>query len=197
MLRITPVVRTLIIINIIVFILQMMTQGLVTEWLALYNVKTQGFKPYQLFTYMFCHADFWHIFGNMLVLAFCGPIMEEFWGQRRFTIFYTICGVGAGLFSILVDMYTGQASTMIGASGAVFGVMTAFGITFPNMEIRLLFMPFTFRAKYLVLALGSWAIFKGLQPTTGDHVAHFAHLGGIIVAIILIQIWRGRGSSGY
>lgn len=198
MLRLTPVVRNLILINVIVFVVQAMTGDVITQWLALYNIKTQAFKPYQLFTYMFCHANFWHIFMNMLMFSFFGPILEEFWGQKRFLIFYTVCGVGAGLFSIVIDMlFGGHASTMIGASGAVYGVLTAFGVTFPNMELRLMFLPFSFRAKYLVIALGSLAIFNGLRPTPGDNTAHFAHLGGIVVAIILIQIWRGKGGSGY
>jgi len=86
---------------------------------------------------------------------------------------------------------------MIGASGAAYGVLTAFGLIFPNMELRLMFLPFAFKAKYLVMVLGSIAIYSGFRSDPGDNVAHFAHLGGIVVAIILIQIWKGRGDSGY
>jgi membrane associated rhomboid family serine protease len=197
MLRLTPVVRNLILINVVIFILQAVSKDVLTQYLALYNIQTQAFKPYQLFTYMFCHADFLHIFFNMLMFSFFGPILEEFWGQKRFLIFYTACGIGAGVFSILMDYVMGRPSIMIGASGAVYGVMTAFGIIFPNMELRLLFFPFSFKAKYLVMVLGSLAIYNGLRPTAGDNVAHLAHLGGIVIAIILIQFWRGRGSSGY
>jgi membrane associated rhomboid family serine protease len=202
MLRLTPVVRNLIFINVIVFVFQLMTKegetDLVSRWLALYNIQTQAFKPYQLFTYMFCHQGFGHIFWNMLGLVFFGPILEEFWGQKRFLIFYIACGIGAGVFSILMDVFLAHPPiVMIGASGAVYGVMTAFGVIFPNMELRLLFLPISFKAKYLVMVLGSLAIYNGLRPSAGDNVAHLAHLGGIVVAIILIQIWRGRGSSGY
>src|SRR6476469_5329050 len=103
MFRLTPVVRNLIIINTIVYLLQRMMPGLhVTEYLSLWNVRTEFFKPYQLFTYMFAHSpdSFTHIFFNMLSLAFMGPILETFWGAQRFTLFYIICGVGAGVFNV-------------------------------------------------------------------------------------------------
>jgi membrane associated rhomboid family serine protease len=195
MFNVTPVVRNLIIINVIVFIFQSIMPGLV-EYLALYNVRTPYFKPYQLFTYMFCHGDFFHIFFNMLLLSFMGPVMEEFWGQKRFLVFYTVTGIGAGIFNILMDMFfgVGTFSVMIGASGAVYGVMTAFGVTFPNMELRLMLLPISFKAKYMVMVLGSIAIYSGFRTQPGDNTAHLAHLGGIVVAIIFLQVWRGRGS---
>lgn len=195
MFNITPVVRNLIVINVIVFVLQSVLPGL-TEWLALYNVRTEYFKPYQLFTYMFCHGGFFHIFFNMLMLSFMGPIIEEFWGQKRFLTFYMITGIGAGAFNILMDMFfgVGTFSVMIGASGAVYGVMTAFGVTFPNMELRMFLLPISFKAKYMVMVLGSIAIFSGFRSTPGDDTAHLAHLGGIVIAIIFLQFWRGRGN---
>jgi membrane associated rhomboid family serine protease len=193
MFRVTPVVRNLIIINVVVFILQSIIP-IATQWLALYNVKTEFFRPYQLFTYMFCHGDFFHILFNMLLLSFMGPVMEEFWGQKRFLIFYMVAGIGAGAFNILIDMFfgVGSFSVMIGASGAVYGVMTAFGVTFPNMELRLMLLPVSFKAKYMVMVLGSIAIFSGLRPSAGDNTAHFAHLGGIVVALLFLQFWRDR-----
>lgn len=193
MLRLTPIVRNLIIINVIVFILQNMIPAL-TEWLALFNVRTPYFRPYQLFTYMFCHADFFHIFFNMLLLSFFGPILEEFWDQKQFLLFYIIAGIGAGVFNILMDLFfgVGTFAMMIGASGAVYGVMTAFGIIFPNMELRLLFLPVSFKAKYMVMVLGSIAIYSGFRSHPGDNTAHLAHLGGIVMAIIMIQFWMRR-----
>lgn len=193
MFNLTPVVRNLIIINVVVFILQSLLP--LVDYLALYNIRTSYFKPYQLFTYMFCHGDFFHIFFNMLVLSFMGPVMEEFWGQKRFLIFYTIAGIGAGIFNILMDLFfgVGSFSVMIGASGAVYGVMTAFGVTFPNMELRLMLLPISFKAKYMVMVLGSIAIYSGFRNQPGDNTAHLAHLGGIVVAIIFLQFWRGRG----
>ena len=193
MFRLTPIVRNLIIINVVVFVLQNM-MPVITEYLALFNVQTTYFRPYQLFTYMFCHADFFHIFFNMLLLSFFGPILEEFWDQKQFLLFYIITGIGAGVFNILMDMIfgIGSFSMMIGASGAVYGVMTAFGIIFPNMELRLLFLPIAFKAKYMVMILGSIAIYSGFRSAPGDNTAHLAHLGGIVVAIIMIQFWMRR-----
>lgn len=193
MLRLTPIVRNLIFINVAIFILQAIMPA-ITQWLALFNVHTSYFRPYQLFTYMFCHADFFHIFFNMLLLSFFGPILEEFWDQKQFLLFYIITGIGAGVFNILMDLFFGVGSfgMMIGASGAVYGVMTAFGIIFPNMELRLLFLPISFKAKYMVMVLGSIAIYSGFTSRPGDNTAHLAHLGGIVVAIILIQFWMRR-----
>jgi membrane associated rhomboid family serine protease len=196
MVRLTPVVRNLIFITVIVFILQQLVP-LIDALLPLHSVhRTDFFRPYQLFTYMFAHGDFMHIFFNMLMLAFFGPILEEFWGQKRFLLFYLAAGIGAGIFNILMDLFFGLGAfhTMIGASGAVYGVMTAFGIIFPNMELRLLFLPISFRAKYMLMVMGSLAIYYGFRSDPSDNTAHLAHLGGIVVAIILIQIWRGRGS---
>lgn len=193
MFRLTPIVRNLIFINVIVFVIQSIMPA-VTEWLALFNVNTAYFKPYQLFTYMFCHADFFHIFFNMLLLSFFGPILEDFWDQKQFLLFYIVTGIGAGVFNILMDLFFGIGSfgVMIGASGAVYGVMTAFGIIFPNMELRLLFLPISFKAKYMVMVLGSIAIYSGFRSAPGDNTAHFAHLGGIVMAIILLQFWMRR-----
>jgi membrane associated rhomboid family serine protease len=184
MIRLSPVVRNLIFINVIVFLISAILP--IESWLALWNVQSPNFRPYQLFTYMFSHADFFHIFFNMLLLSFFGPILEEFWGQKNFLLFYIATGIGALFFGI------GVFGVMIGASGAVYGVMTAFGILFPNMELRLLLLPVSFKAKYMVMVLGSIAIYSGFRSAPGDNTAHLAHLGGIVMAIILIQFWMRR-----
>jgi membrane associated rhomboid family serine protease len=192
--RISPVIRSLITINVIVFILQKIFSNL-TNFIALWGVQTELFKPYQLFTYMFAHGNFMHILFNMLMLSMCGPMLEEYWGQKKFLFFYLAAGIGAGAFNFLMDSFfgIGSFSMMIGASGAVYGVLTAFGITFANMEMRLLFLPVSFKAKYLVLVLGSLAIISGFRDAPGDDTAHLAHLGGIVVAIVLILFWRSQG----
>lgn len=195
MLRLTPVVRNLLLINIIVFVLQWLIPFL-TDYIALWGLGTGNFKPYQLFTYMFAHQGLGHIFGNMLFLVFTGPILEEYWGQKKFLLFYMIAGLGAAAFYMVMNLILGvdSYSNMIGASGAVYGVMTAFGIIFANMEMRLLFLPISFKAKYLVIVLGSLAIINSFSPRAeGDNVAHMAHLGGIVVAIIVILYWRSQG----
>ncbi|HOX83244.1 MAG TPA: rhomboid family intramembrane serine protease [Chryseolinea sp.] len=197
MFRLTPLVKNLIIVNVVIFIAQKIVATLpIAEYLSLWNVSTPNFRPYQLFTYMFVHSsrDFFHIFFNMLLLAFFGSMLEELWGTKRFLLFYIICGIGAGVFNIFSDLFFGLGSfgVMMGASGAVYGVLTAFGITFPNMEIRLMFL-FNVKAKYLVMFLGISAILMGFRNVPGDNTAHFTHLGGIVTAIIILQVWRFRG----
>ena len=197
MFRLTPVVRNLIIINTIVYLLQRIMPGMhVTEYLSLWNVHSEFFKPYQLFTYMFAHSPegFTHIFFNMLSLAFMGPILETFWGPQRFLLFYVVCGVGAGVFNILVDLLFGAGTfgIMMGASGAIYGVLMGFGMLFPNMEIMLLIPPIPIKAKYLVFVLGGMTF---LLDRSGS-VAHFAHLGGVIFAFIMVRYWRSQGGGG-
>src|SRR3989337_1525826 len=123
MFRLTPVVRNLIFINVVVFIVSAILPS-IEGWLALWDVESPNFRPYQLFTYMFCHANFIHIFFNMLLLSFFGPILEEFWDQKQFLLFYIITGIAAGVFNILMALFfgIGDFDVMIGASGAVYGV---------------------------------------------------------------------------
>ena len=192
MLRLTPVVRNIIIINVIVFIAQALVPGF-TSLLSLWNPKTDEFRPYQLFTYMCAHADFFHIFFNMLVLASTAPILENFWGQKKFLIFYLVTGIGAGVFHLLINLFFFQQITygsMLGASGAVYGILMGFGMMFPNMEMKLLLPPVSIKAKYLVWVLGAITYLL-----SGAGVAHFAHLGGIIFAFILLRIWRHKNGS--
>jgi membrane associated rhomboid family serine protease len=213
MLNLTPVVKNLIIINVMIFIAQMVLpskdfgfcfgdgfpysnpQDIITGFLAMWNVKTDCFKPYQLFTYMFVHGGFTHIFFNMLSLAFMGPILEQTWGAKKFTTFYLVTGIGAGVFNILVYLLfdVGSFGIMMGASGAIYGILMGFGMLFPDMEVRLLIPPIPIKAKYLVLLLGG---INFLLDRSGN-VAHFAHLGGVVFAFILIQLWRRQGGSYY
>ena len=212
MFRLTPVVKNLILINVVVFIGQMIApevqfscafntgmrriegvESAITGYLSLWSHKTDCFKPYQLFTYMFAHGGFTHILFNMLSLAFIAPILETYWGPKRFLTFYLVTGIGAAVFSILVNMFfqAGEFGIMMGASGAIYGVLMGFGMMFPNMEIMLLIPPIPIKAKYLVFLLGGMTFFMDRS----GQVAHFTHLGGIVVAFILIQVWRRQGGS--
>lgn len=210
MFNLTPVVRNLLLINAIVFIGQMVApaidvggcfgamhlyrQDAVTAYLSLFNVHTDCFRPYQLFTYMFAHGGFTHIFFNMLMLAFTGPILETFWGPKRFLLFYIVTGVGAAIFSVLIDLFFGGGGgIMLGASGAIYGILMGFGMLFPNMEVQLLIPPIPIKAKYLVFFLFGLTF---IMDRSGN-VAHFAHLGGIVVAFLFIKFWGGRGGSYY
>jgi membrane associated rhomboid family serine protease len=210
MLRLTPVVKNIIIINVIVFVAGMLApkvdfvncfgmRGLnydiLSGYLAMWNVRSDCFKPYQLFTYMFVHGDFMHLFFNMLGFAFIAPILESFWGQKRFTTFFLVTGIGAGIFNLLIDLFLTQGTygTMVGASGALYGVLMGFGMLFPDMEVRLLIPPIPIKAKYLVILLGGLTF---IMDRSGQ-VAHFTHLGGVIFAFLLIKIWGPSGGSQY
>lgn len=190
--RITPVIRNLVFINIGVYIAQLFIPG-ITEFISLYNPRNPEFRPLQLFTYMFAHGGFFHIFFNMMILATTGPILENFWGQKKFLFFYIFTGVGAGVFHLVVEtfFFPGMNSMMLGASGAIYGILMAFGMMFPNLEMMLLFPPIPIKAKYLVWVLGVMTFLM-----SGGGVAHFAHLGGIVFAFILLRIWRSQG-GGY
>jgi membrane associated rhomboid family serine protease len=195
MLRLTPVVKNLIIINVIVFILQQFIFPGLTQMISLYGPTTELFRPYQLFTYMFAHGGFFHIFFNMLVLATTGPILEQVWDQKKFLIFYLVTGIGAGIFHLLIQTYFFPEEAyvgMLGASGAIYGILMGFGMLFPNMEMMLLIPPIPIKAKYLVWVLGGMTYLL-----SGSGVAHFAHLGGIIFAFIMIRLWRSRGGGYY
>ena len=192
MFRLTPLVRNLIIINVAVFLAQNLLSNLfVTEYLSLWPLGSPYFKPYQFFTYMFAHGGFMHIFFNMLALASFAPILESHWGDRKFLIFYIITGIGAGVFYAAINFFffPGAGGPMLGASGAIYGILMAFGMVFPNLEIMLLFPPIPLKAKYMVFVMGF--ITYALDRSGG--VAHMAHLGGALVAFLVITLWRSQG----
>lgn len=199
MFNITPLVRNLIIVNIVVFLLQnLIGDDLLTMYISLWDMHSPNFKPYQFFTYMFAHGGFMHIFFNMLALASFAPILEHYWGEKKFLTFYVATGVGAGVLYALVNYFlyagTGGGGIMLGASGAIYGILMAFGMVFPNMEIMLLFPPIPIKAKYMVFVMG----FLTYAMDRSGSVAHLAHFGGALVAFIIITFWRGQGRNrGY
>lgn len=155
---------------------------------ALWPLDTGRFMPWQLVSYLFLHANFAHIFFNLFALWMFGQAIENLWGTRRFAIYYFITGIGAGILQLLI---TSGAPT-IGASGAVFGILLAFGMMFPNRPIFLLFFPFPIKAKYFVAIFGALQLFNGVTSADSG-VAYFAHLGGMLFGFILIRYWRYRG----
>jgi membrane associated rhomboid family serine protease len=186
--RTTPVVLNLIIINALVFVAQMVLDKTMdfTNKLALYPYNTGLFEPYQLVTYMFTHdpGNFFHILFNMYALWMFGSVLERVWGPKRFLIFYLACGIAAGVTQMLV----GQPA--IGASGAVMGLLGAFAYLFPNTQFYILPFPFPIKAKYLVAIYAAIDLFGGLHPGGADNIAHFAHLGGLVMGFILVIIWN-------
>ncbi|MEQ8359367.1 MAG: rhomboid family intramembrane serine protease [Cytophagales bacterium] len=194
MFRLTPLVRALIIINVVVFLLQQFT-GL-TPYISLWPIGSGYFAPYQFFTYMFAHGGIGHIFFNMFAMASFAPILENYWGDKKFLIFYLATGIGAAVIYALVNYYFFPATggIMLGASGALYGILMAFGLLFPNLEIMLLFPPIPIKAKYMVFLIG----FITYAMDRSGSVAHLAHFGGAFVAFLIITAWRSQGSDrGY
>jgi len=191
MFRLTPVVRNLVIINVAVFLAQNLLSNLhITEYLSLWNVRSNFFKPYQFFTYMFAHGGIGHIFFNMFALASFAPILETHWGDKKFLIFYLATGLGAGVIYAVVNYFLGASGgIMLGASGALYGILMAFGMVFPNLEVTLLFPPIPIKAKYLVFLIG----FITYAMDRSGTVAHLAHFGGALVGFVIISIWRSQG----
>ena len=197
-----PVIKALLVSNVAIwllvdFLLAPFTiagikvggaDGIVAYYLALWPLGTH-FLPWQLFTYMFMHGGFAHLFFNMLALWMFGMELENTWGARKFLVYYLLCGLGAGVANMLVAPLIGQLAPTVGASGAVFGILVAFGILFPDRPIYIYFL-LPVRAKYFVAVYMLMELFYGVTSTT-DGVAHFAHLGGAIVGLVYVLIDRG------
>lgn len=193
----TTAIKYLLIANGVVFILQMLSTGDNGEQIL---VQLFGMKPslviskfhiWQLFTYMYLHGDPMHIIFNMFFLWMFGCEVERALGTKEFFKFYTIAGIGAGLFHLLFNF--NSPIPVVGASGAIYGVMAAFGVLFPNRVITLLLflvLPVQMKAKYLVMIFAGIALLLGTFGSN-DGVAHFAHLGGMIVAFAYLKVdWR-------
>lgn len=252
---ITPVVKNLLLINVVVFLIASFVVPALDTWFALYYIQSIYFKPFQFLTYMFMHADFWHLFSNMFGLLIFGPLLEQFLGPKKLFTLWMVCGVGAGVlysgysmyqyksleekinvfeaspdpeyFNKLVvenkgyfspevfdfvdqysrnpedPMYIERAQKtltailnlhanqpMVGASGALFGILVAFGMLFPNTQLFLLFPPMPVKAKYLVLFYGLYTVYNVLLNSPTDNVAHFAHLSGLLIGAGLVYTWK-------
>jgi len=202
-----PVVLNLIIINVIVYLLtNILWPNLIVYFELFYPIPNGApapfnFQPYQLVTYMFGHGGFWHIAFNMFALWMFGSQIEMIWGGKKFLLFYLACGLGAAGFNFLVNYLKLQGSEaslaqmgpMLGASGAIFGILAAFGMLFPNQMLMMLFPPIPMKAKYFVLLYAGLELFSGISANPNDNVAHFAHLGGGLTGLIMLLFWRSRG----
>lgn len=260
------VVKNLLIINVLVFISTYVFKNTIgfdlNNYFALYFPGSESFKPFQLVSHLFMHGNFFHLFSNMLALWMFGSTLENFWGAKRFFIFYFVTGLGAALLHIavqyaeiiplqnaisdylsnptperfeaftfrnvpsnfkpvfvqLVDAWNANPSSMsikdntitlvkelanlkinvptVGASGAVFGLLLAFGMLFPNTLIYIYFF-FPIKAKYFVALYGAFELYSGLQNNPSDNVAHFAHLGGMLFGYLLIKYWQKNQFKRY
>ena len=206
------VVKHLIIINVLMYFgtLVLMGNELAGNYeysylgrlqLAAFMPGSQHFRPWQIITHMFMHGNIPHLLFNMISLYFFGPMIEMVWGARRFVIYYISCGLGAYALYMGVQWMelTNQGidptqwdGPMLGASGAIFGVLTAFGYLFPTNVISLLFPPISLKAKYFVPIMAGLELIYGVQKLASG-VAHYAHLGGALTGFIIIMVWyKGR-----
>jgi membrane associated rhomboid family serine protease len=217
---IPAVIKNLIIANVLVFFAQQIFPNM-DNLFALHDIHSVYFKPYQLITYLFMHGSIEHILFNMFALWMFGSILENVWGGKRFLTFYILCGLGSAALHLLV-LYYEMAPLMetfhllpldqqqdllysntfrvneatIGASGAVFGCLAAFGYLFPNSLIYLYFFV-PIKAKWFVLFYAGMELFFGIRSSAGDSVAHWAHLGGAIVGLILVIYWNRNNKRNF
>lgn len=233
--RIPPVVKNLLIVNIIFWVVPAFIPSLgatLEKYLALHYFTSPGFQPIQLISYMFLHSGFTHLFFNMFALVVFGGPIEWAMGWKRFLFYYLTCGIVAalvqmGVFGIMIHKYTEILTSeeyhevitrgwqliqqgynftdptygtlnalvnqpMVGASGAVYGVILAMGMLFPNQTFYLFFIPYPIKAKWLVIGYAVIELVQGLGNYVSN-VAHFAHLGGMIGGVLLILYWKKKG----
>ena len=215
------VTKNLLIINVLCFFGGIVARRYgvdLNDILGLHYFMASDFKPFQLVTYMFMHADFQHVFFNMFAVWMFGRTLELVLGPKRFLTYYMVCGIGAGLvqevvqyieYATTLSNYTGvntglavipmegylNLMTTVGASGAVYGILLAFGMLFPNSQMFVFPIPFPIKAKFFVIGYAVIELFSGLGAS-GDGVAHFAHLGGMIFGFFMIWHWRKKNNNG-
>lgn len=189
-----------------------------TQLLGLHFFLASDFQIYQFFTYMFLHGGFTHIFFNMFALWMFGSVIERVWGPKKFIFYYIVCGIGAGITQELVQYATYTIEgisayqyvnaggvqmtidayinlwTTIGASGAVYGILLAFGMIFPNERLFIIPFPFPIKAKWLIVGYIAIELFSAMTGP-GDGVAHMAHLGGMLFGFLLIRYWQKHPDS--
>ncbi|MEP6711054.1 MAG: rhomboid family intramembrane serine protease [Ferruginibacter sp.] len=213
--RTTPVVLNLIIINTLVYFAQVAFGGSsdlnsVNDLFALHHYKSEVFKPHQIITHMFMHGSFFHLLFNMLALWMFGTMIEKVWGPKRFIVFYFICGIGAALAQIGSYAYEFwqidhavisselnaqyqlalRVGCTVGASGAIMGVLAAFGYLFPNTQLFIMPIPFPVKAKWAILGIIALDVFGGISKVQGDSIAHFAHVGGALIGFLIVLYWN-------
>jgi membrane associated rhomboid family serine protease len=221
MINMPPMTKNLLIVNFLAFVATWVLQrsGIdLTSLLGLHFFLASDFRPYQFLTYMFLHGGFTHLFFNMFALWMFGGVIERVWGSKKFLFYYIVCGLGAGFIQELVQyadymiqeipsyqyvnaggiQMTTEAYinlwTTIGASGAVYGILLAFGMIFPNERLFIIPFPFPIKAKWLVVGYIAIELFSAMSGP-GDGVAHMAHLGGMLFGFLLIRYWQKHPDS--
>ena len=208
-----PVTKNLIIINVIVFLASLLNENFMIGTFALFYPTSPYFHWWQVVTHMFMHGGFWHIFFNMYTLLIVGGVVERILGSKKFLFFYFICGLGAvalhlGVEYLQMQSYMqgaalGNATAIqnialikntptVGASGAIYGVLMGYAMLFPESRMTLLFPPVTLSAKWMVVIFAAIELFTGVTGLSAG-IAHFAHLGGMLIGWLMILSWRKRG----
>lgn len=241
-LNLPPVTKNLLIINIIIYLFMALlprVEAGIEQYGALYYFTSDQFRPWQLVTYMFIHANFYHIFFNMFSLWMFGVIVERTLGSQKFLLYYVSCGLGAaliqeGVFALMINHYAGlfengdalchllrdsrvtfgqlfdigispnepavaslaglYHTPTVGASGAIYGILVAFGFLYPQMRIYLMFPPIPMKARTAVIVFAAIELLLGVYNSQADTVAHFAHLGGMLVGIMILVWWKKSGT---
>jgi membrane associated rhomboid family serine protease len=183
-----PVTQTLVIVNVLVFLLELAGGDALIDSFALWPLGDE-FQPWQVLSYAFLHANWWHLLLNMFGVWVFGSDLERLWGARRYLAYYLICVVAAAITQLLFAAVTGDYYPTIGASGAVFGLLLAFALYFPRRTIVLLIPPIPMPAWLFALIYGVVELVSGITDLAAD-VAHFAHLGGMLGGFLAIVYWR-------
>ena len=208
-----PVTKNLIIINVIIFLATLVNENFMVGTFGLFYPTSPFFRWWQVVTHMFMHGGFWHIFFNMYTLLIFGCVVERYLGAKKFLLFYFVCGFGAvalhlgveylQMQSFMQSAAAGSASAVqsiqeikmtptVGASGAIYGVLMGYAMLFPESRMTLLFPPVTLSAKWMVVAFAAIELLTGVTGWASG-IAHFAHLGGMLIGWLLILWWRKRG----
>jgi len=190
MFALPPVTQALILINVIAFLLDLVSGQILSEFMALWPLGT-NFMPWQIVTYAFLHGGWSHLLFNMFGVYMFGADLERVWGPRRYLTFYMVSAVAAAIAQLVVSTLTGAHYPTVGASGAVFGLLIAFAMVFPRRMVMPLFPPIPMRAPIFVALYGGLELFLGVTGTQAG-VAHFAHLGGMAGGYLLLMYWRSR-----
>ncbi len=206
---IPPVTRNLIIVNVLIFIATLVNENFMIGTFGLFYPSSHYFHWWQIVTHMFMHGGFWHIFFNMYTLFIFGVVVERIIGSKKFMVFYFVCGFGAAALHMGVQYLQMQSflasesqtalqsivalksTPTVGASGAIYGVLMGYAMLFPQSKMTLLFPPVTLSAKWMVVIFAVIELFTGVVGFT-DGVAHFAHLGGMLIGWLMIKWWRRR-----
>lgn len=191
-----PVVKNLLIINVLVFILQNVLDKRMnfTQLIGLWPINSSMFQPWQPVTHMFAHGGMFHIFFNMFALWMFGRVLENLWGSKKFLIFYMLSGLGAAALHLAVQYFAGTFSVAVGASGAVYGLLVAFAFLFPNTPLYLMFIPIPIKAKWAITGILVLDLIFGFS-SANTGVAHAAHIGGAITGFIIVWYWKKKGRN--